>query len=77
MERGVEKPRTNARLEEALQFRQALPVTEAALYRSGDTFPICSRCSSPMEREYQRFCDRCGQRLGWKEYSRALIITRF
>ena len=27
--------------------------------------------------EYQRFCDRCGQRLEWKDYNRARILVRF
>lgn len=77
MGRRLKKRLSGARLERELQFRQALPVTAAALYQSGDAFPICPQCGTPMEREYQRFCDRCGQRLGWKKYGHALIITRF
>lgn len=61
----------------AQSYRSPLPVREMALYRCGDTFPICPRCGSAMDREYQSFCDRCGQRLGWKEYRRALVVTRF
>lgn len=26
------------------------------------------RCGSTMEREYQYFCDRCGQRLSWRGF---------
>ena len=48
----------------ALRFRQPMPVRELARYRSGGTFPICPQCGSSMEREYQNYCDRCGQRLG-------------
>ena len=30
-------------------------------------YPVCPRCDSTFEREYQQFCDRCGQRLGWRK----------
>lgn len=29
-------------------------------------YPVCPRCDQTFEREYQRFCDRCGQRLAWR-----------
>lgn len=29
-------------------------------------YPVCPRCKSTFERGYQKFCDRCGQRLSWK-----------
>ena len=60
-----------------LAFRSAMAVKEIALYRSGETYPLCPRCGVPLEREYQGFCDRCGQRLDWAGYSHALIVTRF
>ena len=34
----------------------------------GAEFPKCPRCGTTMEREYQRFCDRCGQRLNWSGF---------
>lgn len=60
-----------------LAFRSAMPVREIVLYRSGDAYPLCPQCGLPLEREYQSFCDRCGQRLDWAGYGRALIVTRF
>lgn len=71
MERGV------AAVREALSFRRSMAVRTAVLYRSGDTYPLCPRCRIPMDREYQRFCDRCGQRLDWSTYQHALITVRF
>lgn len=38
------------------------------------TYPICPRCQQSFEREYQAFCDRCGQKLCWRGYSSAKII---
>lgn len=61
---------------DALRYRQPMPVRELVRYRSGETFPICPQCGCSMEREYQRFCDRCGQRLGWKGFRKAQIIQR-
>ena len=64
------------RLADALRFRQPMPVRELARYRSGGTFPICPQCGSSMEREYQNYCDRCGQRLGWRQLGRAKVVNR-
>ena len=37
-------------------------------------YPLCPRCSLPMEREYQQYCDHCGQALDWEQYSKAKVI---
>ena len=26
---------------------------------------LCPRCNVPIDREYQKYCDRCGQKLDW------------
>ena len=56
--------------EEALSYRTPLPVTEVFLYREKYEYPICPRCKVSMEREYQFYCDRCGQALDWKKYGK-------
>lgn len=38
------------------------------------TFPVCPRCGNSFEREYQSFCDRCGQKLSWSQYPHAKLI---
>ena len=38
------------------------------------SFPVCPACRVTIEREYQSYCDRCGQRLGWKHYKTAEVI---
>lgn len=30
-------------------------------------FPVCPRCNTTIEREYQAYCDRCGQCLKWEK----------
>lgn len=62
---------------EAPRYRTAMTVREIIQYRSGDTFPLCPRCGISLEREYQRFCDRCGQRLGWNRFHEARVVKRF
>ena len=37
-------------------------------------YPVCPHCKLTLDREYQHFCDRCGQELDWKDYSKAIII---
>ena len=36
--------------------------------RWGAEFPKCPRCGTTMEREYQLFCNHCGQRLNWSGF---------
>ena len=52
-------------------FRLPMRVTVVYVYRNGYAFPCCPRCKSGMEYEYQFFCNRCGQRLNWRNFSHA------
>lgn len=61
-------------LPSAQAFRLPLPVREIHLLPNGTAYPVCPRCRIPLEREYQAYCDRCGQALGWKGYRHALVI---
>lgn len=49
------------------EYRKPLVVTKwRAFGPEGYEYPVCPRCNRTFEREYQRFCDRCGQRLAWR-----------
>ena len=56
-------------------YRRMMPVREYILYPSyfgtESAFFLCPRCNITMEREYQSYCDRCGQRLGWRSIEKA------
>lgn len=42
---------------------------EVYSFKCGAEFPRYPRCGTTMEREYQCFCDRCGQRLNWSGFN--------
>lgn len=56
-------------IEEMLSYRLPMPVKECIAYANNDVFPICPKCGNVLEREYQAYCDRCGQKLGWRRFS--------
>ncbi len=64
-------------MQRELAYRQPLTVTQIRCYRylTGLTgFPLCPRCGCTMEREYQRYCDRCGQCLDWSDFEKAALL---
>ncbi len=57
-----------------LLYRHPMDVTEVVYFPSGaSTFPRCPRCAATLEREYMNYCDRCGQKLDWKHFSKAKV----
>ena len=62
----------------ALLRARPLPVSQMMVFSSPsgkNSFPVCPNCLITMEREYQNYCDRCGQRLDWKYYGSAQVIS--
>lgn len=45
----------------AINYRIALAVTE----HNHRGYAICPRCNTSLERDYQSFCEHCGQHLEW------------
>ena len=63
--------------EAEMAYRNPMPVVQVRCYRSStgfEAFPVCPRCKESLEREYQKFCDRCGQHLKWTNFTKATII---
>lgn len=61
----------------ALLRSQPLLVTQIMVYPASahpSGFPVCPHCLATMEREYQNYCDRCGQCLDWSQFKNAQII---
>ena len=59
--------------EGALSYRTKMNVTEIRKLESS-CYPVCPRCNMTFEREYQAYCDRCGQALGWNGFSNATVV---
>ena len=52
-----------------LSYRIPMPVTEVCRFQGTSSliaFPVCPQCGQTMEREFQSYCDRCGQCLDWE-----------
>lgn len=63
-------------LHNAISYRIVMPVTEIRRFSDGSCYPVCPRCKLTFEREYQSYCDRCGQALGWKDFNWAIVVVR-
>lgn len=57
----------------AVSYRRPMPVRQVFRSRNGEAYPVCPRCCRSIDREFMRFCDRCGQRLGWRGFSCAEV----
>jgi hypothetical protein len=40
------------------------------LGKEGYSYPVCPQCTCTMDRAFQSYCDRCGQKLAWNLYGR-------
>lgn len=64
-------------LRQQLSFRLPKPVIHTRSFPSQNgftTYPVCPQCGITLEREYQHYCDRCGQCLDWRCFSKAIIV---
>lgn len=52
---------------QAAAYRIPQPITEIRSH-SGLDFAVCPHCKSILPADFVRYCDRCGQRLDWKNF---------
>ena len=57
----------------AVAYRIPMTITKVIVFPNGNAYPVCPHCNISLEREFQNYCDRCGQALNWKQYSNAVI----
>ncbi len=55
-------------------YRLQMHVTEVMVFPDGNGYYVCPRCHITVEREFMSFCDRCGQRLSWRDFDDAEVI---
>jgi len=73
--RCLGRNRYAAELEDAVGYRKPMEVKEVVFFPHADgEYARCPRCQITMEREYVRYCDRCGQCLDWDGYDDALVV---
>ena len=64
-------------LYKALSYRMSMTVKEVVHFSMSDsTYSVCPRCKRTLEREYQRYCDRCGQALNWDNLDDAAVTEK-
>lgn len=66
-----------SKIRKEMAFRTPIPVMQirCVRYHYGLTgFPVCPQCGRSLEREYQPYCDRCGQCLDWSDFANAVIL---
>lgn len=61
--------------ENAIRYRIPMEVKQIVKFPDGNSYPVCPHCKYTVERECMRFCDRCGQKLGWNKLKNALVIS--
>ena len=64
---------------EELSYRKHSKVEHYRTFRFGGietAFAVCPRWHGSGERDYQTFCDQCGQKLDWDDYGAATSISR-
>lgn len=65
-------------LRESASYRNPMQISEMTIYYNayfgyiGEY--ICPRCKIQLERDFMSFCNRCGQKLSWKDYKKAKRI---
>ena len=62
--------------EEELSYRAAMNVVQYERFECGMICPICPRCETCLDREYQSYCDNCGQKLNWDRFDKATRVER-
>lgn len=61
----------------ALSYRRPMRIRELMVFpdmRPMDSYYVCPRCQITLEREFVKYCDRCGQCLDWTTYQQAKIV---
>ena len=52
-------------------------VTSIRFYGMATTgYPMCPSCGFGVEREYQNYCEVCGQRLLWNRFAKGQVTLR-
>ena len=60
-----------------LGCRRKMIVTDVVVFtepKGRNSYYVCPRCRTTLEREFVSYCDRCGQRLEWSNCESGTVI---
>ena len=63
------KARARLSRKSAISYRIPMMITDSCTYLCGDSYAKCPRCLAPVDRDFQAYCDRCGQALNWDQWN--------
>ena len=70
---------TQKQIEKAMSYRTAKIVATYRIFpdhRFGvQTFALCPTCNGDVDRDYQAFCDGCGQKLKWISFRKMVAVN--
>ena len=52
-------------------YRTPMQIVQVRIFWNNNAFYVCPRCQVTLEREFQSYCDRCGQCLNWRGRKKA------
>ena len=59
----------NKNISQMLKYRTSMSVTSYKIYLNYNCYAICPRCNSSLDREFMDYCNNCGQKLSWRNFT--------
>ena len=64
-------------IEIELLIEHRAEVQVVRIYGYGNTaWAICPNCDNAVERDYQMYCEQCGQLLAWNKFSQGRVVVQ-
>ena len=57
-----------------ISYRKPMTVHSGIVYRDKSVYATCPRCEQTISREYQAYCNVCGQCLEWSNFDNINIF---
>lgn len=71
--RTFRTPRPWKAIKSLAAYRLGMRVREM-MHLAGGGYYLCPRCRVTLDRDFQSYCDRCGQHLDWTDYRKAKTV---
>jgi ferredoxin len=57
-----------------ISYRKPMVVHSGVIYKNKSFYAKCPKCNQTIEREFQSYCDGCGQCLDWCKFDNINIF---